>query len=184
VTPSADAVELVKRFEGCHRRQGNVFVPYTCPAGVLTIGWGHTNAQHRQFDKHARWTQVDCDAALLEDLAVVGEQVSGQLHGRGAAAIGQHRFDALVSFVFNVGIGAFKRSTLLRRVNERDYARAALEFHRWNRSGGKVLPGLVRRRAAEALLFAGLAGDRDDPMPQAVDPPGSKVDRSRRRHGA
>ena len=173
MTPSADAIELVKRFEGCHRRQGKVVVPYVCPGGVLTIGYGHTNlGGGRAFDRTARWSQEDCDLALLEDLAAFGEHVDSMV-----VVPQQHQFDALVSFAFNVGIAAFRTSTLRKRVLGERYVEAAAEFHRWNKSGGRVLPGLVRRRAAEALLFVG-AGD--DPMPQAVDAPGSKVDRSRR----
>jgi lysozyme len=84
----------------------------------------------------------------------------------------QHQFDALVSFAYNVGVGNLRSSTLLRKLNAGDYDGAALEFHRWNRSKGKVLPGLVRRRAAEALLFQNIADlDFDgnpDPMPQSV----------------
>src|SRR5690606_6833672 len=84
----------------------------------------------------------------------------------------QHQFDALVSFAYNAGIGNLRSSTLLRKLNARDFAGAALEFHRWNRSNGKVLPGLVRRRAAEALLFQGIADlDFDgnpDRMPKSV----------------
>lgn len=83
-----------------------------------------------------------------------------------------HQFDALVSFAYNVGIGNLKSSTLLRKLNAGDYDGAALEFHRWKRSNGRVLPGLVRRRAAEALLFQGIADlDFDgnpDRMPQSV----------------
>jgi len=84
----------------------------------------------------------------------------------------QHQFDALVSFAYNVGGGNLRSSTLLRKLNAGDYDGAALEFHKWNRSNGKVLPGLVRRRAAEALLFQNIADlDFDghpDPMPQSV----------------
>ena len=84
----------------------------------------------------------------------------------------QHQFDALVSFAYNCGIGNLRSSTLLRKLNAGDFPGAALEFHRWNRANGRVLAGLVRRRAAEALLFHGIADlDFDgnpDPMPQSV----------------
>ncbi len=159
---------LIKSFEGCHKTDGAVFKPYVCPGGVLTIGWGHTNHNGRAFDKNARWTQKDCDAAFEEDMQGFSEQVSALLK----VPVKQNQFDALVSFAYNCGIGNLKSSTLLRKVNAGDFAGAALEFHRWNRSNGKVLPGLVRRRAAEALLFQGIADlDFDgnpDPMPQSV----------------
>jgi hypothetical protein len=67
----------------------------------------------------------------------------------------QNQFDALVSFTFNVGCGALRESTLLRELNDRDYNAARREFARWNKGGGRVLPGLTRRRAAEAKLFGG-----------------------------
>jgi lysozyme len=165
---SPAAVALIKSFEGCHRTDGAMFRPYVCPGGVLTIGWGHTNHHGRRFDTNARWTQQECDAELEENLAGFAAQVSALLK----VPVKQHQFDGLVSFAYNVGLGNLKSSTLLRTLNAGDAAGAALEFHRWNRSKGKVLPGLVRRRAAEALLFQGIADlDFDghpDPMPQAV----------------
>ena len=166
VSPSAFA--LIKSFEGCHKSSGAMFKPYVCPGGVLTIGWGHTNHHGRKFDENARWTQQDCDAALEEDLQGFAADVAALVK----VPLKQHQFDALVSFAYNVGIGNLKSSTLLRKLNAGDPEGAALEFHRWNRSKGKVLPGLVRRRAAEALLFQGIADlDFDgnpDAMPQAV----------------
>ena len=166
LSPAGSA--LIKSFEGCHERDGAQFKPYICPGGVLTIGWGHTNHNGRQFEKSARWKQQDCDDAFDEDMEGFSEQVTALLK----VAVKQHQFDALVSFAYNCGIGNLKSSTLLRKLNAGDMAGAALEFHRWNRSNGKVLAGLVRRRAAEALLFQGIADlDFDgnpDPMPQSV----------------
>ena len=166
LSPSGGA--LVKTFEGCHRRDGSRFKPYVCPGGVLTIGWGHTNHSGRPFDRAARWTQDECDAAFDEDMAGLARRVMALVK----VPLKQHQFDALVSFAYNVGLGNLKASTLLRKLNAGDYAGAALEFHRWNRSNGRVLPGLVRRRAAEALLFQGIRDlDFDgnpDPMPQSV----------------
>ena len=167
-TLSSAAFALIKSFEGCHKKDGAMFKPYVCPGGVLTVGWGHTNHHGRQFDKNARWTQQECDAALAEDLHDFAAQVASIVK----VPIRQHQFDALVSFAYNVGLGNLKSSTLLRKLNAGDTAGAALEFHRWNRSKGQVLPGLVRRRASEALLFQGIADldfdGQPDPMPQAV----------------
>ena len=92
-----------------------------------------------------------------------------------------NRFDALVSFTYNCGEGNLAKSTLLKKVNAGDHKGAAAEFHKWNKGGGKVLPGLTRRRASESLLYQGIP-DKDydgkaDPkppshhMPQAVDQP-------------
>jgi lysozyme len=165
---SADGAALIKSFESCCKRDGNVFRPYVCPGGVLTIGWGHTNHNGRAFDQTARWTQAECDAAFEEDMEHFERQVAALVK----VPIKQHQFDALVSFAYNAGLGNLRSSTLLRKLNNGDPEGAALEFHRWNRSKGKVLPGLVRRRAAEALLFQGIADlDFDgnpDPMPQLV----------------
>jgi lysozyme len=88
----------------------------------------------------------------------------------------QCRFDALVSFAYNCGIGNLKSSTLLRKVNRGDFAGAAREFGKWNKAGGRVLKGLTRRRAAEATLFQGAGcieanAREDEPMAQAVDAP-------------
>ncbi len=167
-TLSDTAAALIKSFESCGKREGEIFRPYLCPGGVLTIGWGHTNHNGRQFEKAACWSQADCDAAFDEDMGFFEEQVARLAK----VPLKQCQFDALVSFAYNVGVGNLKSSTLLRKVNARDFDGAALEFHRWNRSRGKVLPGLVRRRAAEALLFQGIADiDFDghpDPMPQSV----------------
>jgi len=165
---SPEGVALIQAFEGCHEREGDRFRPYVCPGGVLTIGWGHTPHQGRPFDVASRWTQDECDAALRNDLQAFGEQVAGLVD----VPLTQGQFDALVSFAYNVGLGNLRGSTLLRKLNAGDAEGAALEFHRWNRARGQVMPGLVRRRAAEALRFQGLVDlDFDghpDPMPQAV----------------
>jgi lysozyme len=165
---SSAAFGLIKSFEGCHKKEGATFKPYICPGGVLTIGWGHTNHHGRQFDKNARWTQQQCDAALEEDLQGFAAQVASVVK----VPLKQHQFDALVSFAYNVGISNLRSSTLLKKVNAGDPEAAALEFHKWKYSGGKVLPGLVRRRAAEALLFQGIPDlnfdGTADLMPQTV----------------
>jgi len=165
---SPAAFALIKSFEGCHKKDGAMFKPYVCPGGVLTIGWGHTNHHGRQFDKNARWTQQQCNAALEEDLQGFAAQVDSIVK----VPVKQHQFDALVSFAYNVGIGNLKSSTLLKKVNAGNPEGAALEFHKWKYSQGKVLPGLVRRRAAEALLFQGIPDldfdGKPDPMPQTV----------------
>src|SRR5688572_11366779 len=166
LSPSGAA--LIKSFESCARKDGDAFKPYVCPGGKLTIGWGHTNDHGRAFDKTARWTQQECDDAFDQDMAGFEDDVTSLVK----VPLKQHQFDALVSFAYNCGVGNLRSSTLLRKLNAGDYNAAALEFHRWNRSNGKVLQGLVRRRAAEALLFQGITDlDFDgnpDPMPQSV----------------
>lgn len=151
---SLTCIGLVKDFEGCR------LAAYQCPAGVWTIGYGATGAG---IGPGVTWTQEQADQRLRDDL----ERVAAAVDGLVTVPLAETQRDALISFVFNIGVGAFKYSTLRRKMNAGDVTGAAAEFARWTRGGGKVLPGLVRRRAAEAAWF--LAG-REDPMAQAVSP--------------
>lgn len=181
LTISERGQSLVKSFESCLKRQGSLFTTYYCPANVLTLGWGHTNANGRKIRDGDVWTQGECDAALRQDLAVSERGVRRRVK----VELTQGQFDALVSFTFNCGEGALARSGLLRAVNVKDFDHAAEQFAPWNRGGGKVLKGLVRRRAAEAELFRTgnhemvhaeykATPEADEPCPQSVDiPPGT-----------
>jgi lysozyme len=172
---SPQGAALIKAFESCLQLVTGApgyFKAYVCPAGVLTIGWGHTNNHGRRFDANMFWTQSDCDAAFAVDM----QHFENAVRRLTTVALNQQQFDALVSFAYNCGEGNLSKSTLLRKVNAGDFAGAALEFPRWNRGGGRVLAGLVRRRASEALLFQGIAdnnydGKPDAPMAQLVDSP-------------
>ena len=178
---SNDGANLIKVFEGCKEPiGGGKFKAYLDPIGVLTIGYGHTNHHGRKFDAAAIWTQAQCDEAFAEDMADFEQAVRRLV----TVPLNQHQFDALVSFTYNCGEGNLEKSSLLRRLNNKDYDGAALEFHRWNRAGGKVFKGLVRRRASEALLFQGIPDKNYDgksdiergphhvmAMPQKVDQP-------------
>jgi lysozyme len=152
---------LVKAFESCLRRVPGGFKAYLDPIGVLTIGWGHTNDNGREFDSSAVWTQAECDSEFLSDMAIFERAVNGLVR----VPINQDQFDALVSFAFNVGAGNLEMSTLLKKVNVRDFAGAAQEFQRWNKADGRVLPGLTRRRACEALLFQSIPDKNYDGIP-------------------
>lgn len=146
-----DGVALIKRFEGCARLRSDGRVEaYPDPAtggAPWTIGWGATGPG---IDPDTVWTRSECDARLERDLVRYATEVAAAL---GDAPTTQAQFDALVSFHYNTG--AIARATLTRRHREGDHAGAAREFARWNRAGGRVLAGLVRRRAAEAELYAG-----------------------------
>ena len=146
---SAEGVALIKRFEGCARRRADGdFEAYPDPgagAAPWTIGWGATGPG---IGPGTRWTQAQCDARLVADVARHADDVSKAL---GEAPTTQAQFDALVSFHYNTG--AIGRATLTRKHIAGDYAGAAAEFARWNRAGGRVLKGLVRRRTAEAQLY-------------------------------
>ena len=146
---------LIKRFEGCARlRLDGLVEAYPDPgtgAAPWTIGWGATGRDHvhgGRIGPDTVWTQAQCDARLADDLARYAADVAAAL---GDAPTTQAQFDALVSFHYNTG--AIARATLTRKHREGDIAGAAREFARWNRAGGKVLKGLVRRREAEAELY-------------------------------
>lgn len=142
----AAASALVKRFEGCR------LSAYPDPASggdPWTIGWGATGPGIR---RGVTWTQAQADARLEADLARFAAAVAGML---GGAPTTQHRFDALVSFAYNLGTGNLAKSTLIRKHKAGDFAGAAAEFARWNKAAGKVLLGLTRRRSAEAKLYRG-----------------------------
>ncbi|WP_277972441.1 lysozyme [Pantoea agglomerans] len=136
---SENGYRLIKQSEGLKTRA------YRCPAGVWTIGYGHTH-NVKEGDTCApeqadHWLQEDCLVAEL----TIGANVKTHLN--------QNQFDALVSFIFNLGSGNFVGSTLLTKLNANDYTGAADEFGKWVNAGGRKLPGLVERRAAEKALF-------------------------------
>lgn len=136
-------IEIIKRYEGLRLKT------YKCPAGVLTIGYGHT--------KTAKQGQVITEDYAVELLRLDIADAERAVNKYVKAPINQNQFDALSSFVFNLGSGNFRSSTLLKKLNARDYLGAANEFKRWNKAGGKVLNGLVRRRESEANLFIGVS---------------------------
>lgn len=110
-----------------------------------TIGYGHT----RGVQPNDVCTLEQADAWLAEDI----EDAEREVNTHVVVPLTQHQFDALVDFVFNLGSGNFEHSTLLRLLNAGDMAGADAEFAKWVRGGGKVLPGLVKRRALEAAWF-------------------------------
>ena len=147
---SKTGINLIKQFEGCS------LTAYKCPAGAWTIGYGHTGG----VTQGQKITQAQAEAYLITDLGAYEKYVNQYVKVR----INQNQFDALVSFTYNCGPGALKTSTLLRKLNAGDYKGAAAEFPRWNKGGGKVLNGLIRRRAAEKALFEKEVGE----APKAV----------------
>lgn len=122
---------------------------YLCPAGKPTIGYGHVI---RPGDSFLRGISRERGEALLvEDLAPVEIYLNAVF-----PSLTQNQFDALASFCFNVGLGAFEKSTLFARLKAGDLTGAAGQFGRWVHGGGKRLPGLIKRRAAERDLFLSL----------------------------
>ncbi|MGE8143034.1 lysozyme [Novosphingobium sp. NPDC080210] len=149
----AAGVALIKQFEGCHKPIGQGrFQAYPDPGTggkPWTIGWGSTtDAEGKPIVPGTVWTQAQCDAQLVRDLARFEREVAQAVAG---APTTQNQFDAMVSFHYNTG--AIARSTLLRKHRAGDYAGAQAEYGRWNKAAGKVLAGLTRRRAAEAELY-------------------------------
>lgn len=151
-----EGTALIKMFEGCARLCADGMVEaYPDPgtgAHPWTIGWGATGRDGFNggtIGPATRWTQAQCDARLAEDLDRYAAEVADAV--RSAPGTTQNQFDAMVSFHYNTG--AIARATLTRKHIEGDHAGAAREFARWNRAGGRVLKGLVRRRAAEAALY-------------------------------
>lgn len=133
-------IELIKRFEGYSS------LPYQDAVGVWTIGYGTT----RDVDEGTpRIDKVKAEKLLLEDL----RRFQDAIEQFTKVPLTQNQFDALCSFVYNVGIGAYKRSTLLKKLNKGDYDAVPVELMKWNKAGGRVLRGLTRRRTAEANLW-------------------------------
>lgn len=160
-TLSTKGADLVKAFESCMEAVSGGFRAYLDPVRVLTIGWGHTNHNGRRFDANSVWTQAECDVEFQSDMTTFEHAVNNAV----TVPLNQDQFDALVSFTFNLGEGNLRSSTLLRKLNAGDYVGAAQEFKRWNKADGRVLPGLTRRRACEALLFQSIPDSNYDGIP-------------------
>lgn len=138
--PSQACVDLVKSFEGFRANA------YKCPAGVWTVGYGTTE----NVQPGDTVTEQEAEEMLMNDLTEAAAAIDDLVD----VPITQRQFDALASLIYNIGREAFRNSTLLRLLNAgKGGHEVGAQFLRWNRAGGKVLPGLSRRRAAEAVLF-------------------------------
>ena len=131
---------LIRKFEGCRLKA------YQCPAGVWTIGYGWTHG----VKPGDHWTQAHAEEMLIKGL--------DQYENAVQSAIGMHKttanqFSAFVSICYNIGVGNFVKSSMLRHHKAGDYEKAADAFLLWNKAGGKVLNGLIKRRQAERLLY-------------------------------
>ena len=136
---SKQGIELIKRYEGLRLKA------YVCPAGVATIGWGHTKGVKAGMVIDL----AEAERLLADDIAIAERCVNCD-----ADSLNQNQFDALVSFVFNVGTANYKKSTLRKKVlaNPNDPV-IADQFERWVYAKGKVLLGLMKRRADECDLY-------------------------------
>lgn len=136
-----DGLRLIRRFEGFSA------TPYLCPAGYLTVGYGHVVKDGDNFQ--APVTEEEATTILAADVATAERTVLRLI----AVPLTDGQFAALVSFTFNLGAGALQRSTLRRKVNREDHEDVPAEFMRWVWAGGKRLNGLIRRRQDEAALY-------------------------------
>lgn len=136
---------LIREFEGLRLN------PYLCPAGVPTIGYGHTGPEVRMGMPPI--TKSLAEVWMLED----AEKACVQAARLSPILLSQdpNRLAAIADFIFNLGSGRYQASTLRRRVNVGDWTGAEEQLHRWVWGGGRKLPGLIRRRAAEACLLRG-----------------------------
>ncbi len=138
---SKEGLSLIKKFEGCELEA------YLCPAGVWTIGYGHTK-DVKEGDKINR---DEADYLLQEEMIEYESYINDFVE----VPLEQNQFDALCSWVYNLGPTNLKNSTMLRVLNEDKYTDVPQEIKRWNKAGGEVLDGLIKRREAEAKMFAG-----------------------------
>ena len=136
---SNTGIDLIKHFEGCETEA------YLCPAGVPTIGYGHI--------KGVQMGDVITEAQAHEMLVEELDEYESYINDLVTVGLNQNQFDAMVSWVYNLGGGNLRASTLLKVLNSGDYAGVPAQIMRWNKAGGKVLEGLTRRRQAEADLF-------------------------------
>lgn len=136
------ALDLIEKWEGCKLKA------YRCSAGVWTIGWGSTGPG---IIEGVVWTQDQADSRLKTDVRKFADGVFSAVTADASA----NQLGAMISLAYNIGLGAFRSSTLLRLFNAGDTSGAHAQFPRWNKAGGKAVKGLTNRRNDEAAVFAG-----------------------------
>lgn len=157
---NAAGIALIKEFEGCK------LTAYKDAVGVWTIGWGTTAAAKVGISPVAGMTitQAEADAYLEKTIAKFAPGVSAAIRNN----VTDNQFAACVSLAYNIGVPRFAASSVVKWINAGDFDKAADSFLLWNKAGGKVLKGLVRRREAERALF--LTPQRAIPAPAQPDP--------------
>jgi len=139
---------LLKQFEGCKLKA------YRCPANVCTIGYGHTNgAGAPMVNDNMTITQAQAEDILKRDIVKFEVAVMDLVKVK----LTQNQFDVLVDFAYNAGVGNLKSSTMLKKINSGNLDMVPAELMKWTKGGGKVLPGLVRRRQAESAWWTASA---------------------------
>ena len=137
---SKNGIELIKEFEGLRLES------YKCPAGIWTIGYGHTG---KNIIKGIKITKKEAEDYLYNDLKIHSEYIKKLVK----VEINQNQTDALISLEYNIGYNTFKNSTLLKLLNQGKYLEASKEFDKWVYSNSKKLKGLISRRKKEKELF-------------------------------
>lgn len=140
---SQNAIELIKRFEGFRA------IAYRCPGGTMTIGYGSTDG----VLEGQAVTPAQAQEMLVREVAEVDADLSQLVRVR----LSQNQWDALISLVYNIGVGNFEQSTLRKIINQGRFDRVPAEIKRWRLARGRILSGLIARRAAEAALWEGRA---------------------------
>lgn len=135
--------------EALKEREGFESKAYKDTGGVWTIGYGTIKANGQRVEQGMECTQAEATQWLIDDLVWAQTAVNKSVK----VPLSQHQFDALVSFVYNIGEDAFYKSTMLRKLNAKDYAGAAGEFDRWVMDNGKRVKGLENRRNSEQEQF-------------------------------
>jgi lysozyme len=163
--------QLITTFEG------EILHGYFDPVGIPTVGVGHVILPGEPYKVGKAVTRAESQRLLAQDLAKFEAEIDRLVR----APLNQNQYDALVSLVFNIGAANFKKSTVLRKLNQKDYQAAADAFVLWAKSGGHVLPGLLKRRKRERSLFltpaplgpetAGILGTSAPPVPEVPAAP-------------
>ncbi len=143
---SKQGLDLIKKYEGFSS------IPYLCPAKKATIGYGNTYWENGKKVSLFDSTISEQRASELLEF-IVKKDVEYYINTYVLVPLSQNQYDALCSFIYNVGQRNFRRSTLLKKLNRYDYIGATQEFIKWRRSGGRVLRGLILRRKEERELF-------------------------------
>jgi lysozyme len=136
---SQEGLALIKKFEGCELEA------YKCPAGVWTIGYGHT----KDVKEGDKINKDEANYLLQEEMIEFESYIDDMVE----VELNQSQYDALCAWVYNLGPSNLGSSTLLKVLNEGKYEEVPQQIKRWNKANGEVLTGLIRRREAEALLF-------------------------------
>ena len=153
---SEDGLNLITHFEGCHKKVGrDRYVPYKCPAGLWTVGFGSLIGDGRSLPYYANreYSLQECKDMLAKELRSKERGILRLIR----YPLMQHEFDALISFTYNLGLGCLQRSTIRQKLNRGDKLGAVKSLLKYNKARVKgvykELPGLTRRRQAEAMLF-------------------------------